>query len=65
VKQAAIWADNASISSNADLEGDATVADGRVRGTTKLSEPGEFFGKKYDFHVSFDVEVIPLPADQR
>jgi hypothetical protein len=65
VKQAAIWSDNASISSNADLEGDATVADGRVRGTAKLSEPGEFFGKKYDFHVSFDVEVMPLPADQR
>ena len=65
VTQAAIWADNASISSNADLEGDATVADGRVRGTAKLSEPGEFFGKKYDFHVSFDVEVMPLPADKR
>ncbi len=65
VKQAAIWADNASISSNADLEGDATVAEGRVRGTAKLSEPGEFFGKTYDFHVSFDVEVIPLPADKR
>jgi hypothetical protein len=65
VEQAAIWADNASISSNADLEGDATVADGRVRGTAKLSEPGEFFGKKYDFHVSFDVDVMPLPADKR
>ena len=65
VKQAAIWADNASISSNADLEGDATVADGRVRGSAKLSEPGDFFGRKYDFHVSFDVEVMPLPADKR
>ena len=65
VTQATIWADNTSIYSNADLEGNATVADGRVRGTAKLSEPGEFFGKKYDFHVSFDVEVMPLPADKR
>lgn len=65
VRQAAIWVDNTSISSNADLEGDATVVDGRVRGTAKLSEPGDFFGKAYDFHVSFDVEVMPLPADKR
>lgn len=60
--QAAIWADNASISSNADLEGDVTVNEGRVRGTAKLAEPGEFFGKKYDFSLSFDMEVIKLPT---
>lgn len=61
VKQMHLWADNTSISSNADITGDLVVEDGRARGTAKLTKPGEFFGKPYTFEVTFDVEVLPLP----
>ena len=61
IKKMDLWADGASVSSNADLAGDAVVEDGRVRGTAKLSKPGEFFGKEYTFEVSFDLEILRLP----
>lgn len=61
VKQMHLWADNTSISSNADITGDLVIEDGRARGTAKLTKPGEFFGKPYTFEVTFDVEVLPLP----
>ncbi len=56
-----LWVDGVSVSSNADLAGDAIVEDGRARGTAKLTKPGEFFGKEYTFEVTFDAEVMPLP----
>ncbi|MFO1002777.1 MAG: hypothetical protein U0936_20805 [Planctomycetaceae bacterium] len=59
-----IWVDGASVSSNADLEGDITVSEGRVRGTAKLSEPGTVSDKTYDFNVSFDLEVMQLPKEK-
>ena len=61
IKQMNLWADSASISSNADLAGDVIIEDGRARGTVKLSKPGEFAGKTYTFDVTFDVPVLPLP----
>lgn len=61
IKQMNLWADNASVSSNADLAGDVVIEDGRARGTVKLSKPGEFAGKTYTFDVTFDVAVLPLP----
>ncbi len=61
VTQLRLWADNTSINSNADLAGDVVIEDGRVRGTAKLSKPGEFFGKTYTFEVTFDTEVMSLP----
>ncbi|MBC7815945.1 MAG: hypothetical protein IAG10_03495, partial [Planctomycetaceae bacterium] len=51
VKQMHLWADNTSVSSNADITGDFVIEDGRARGTAKLSKPGEFFGKAYTFEV--------------
>lgn len=62
LQRVAIWVDGASVSSNADLEDDITIADGRVRGTAKLTEPGTVFDKTYNFNVSFDLEVMRLPA---
>ena len=61
LQRVSIWVDGASVSSNADLEGDITIADGRVRGTAKLSEPGTVSDKTYNFNVSFDLEVMKLP----
>lgn len=61
VKQMDLWADNSSVSSNANLSGDVVIEDGRVRGTAKLTKPGEVSSKTYTFEVSFDLEVLPLP----
>lgn len=61
VKQMHLWADNTSVSSNADITGDVVIEDGRARGAAKLTKPGEFFGKAYTFEDTFDVEVMPLP----
>ncbi len=63
LQRVSIWVDGASVSSNADLEGDVTIADGRVRGTAKLSEPGTISDKTYNFNVSFDLEVMQLPKE--
>ena len=63
LERVSIWVDGASVSSNADLEGDITVANGRVRGTAKMSEPGTVSDKTYDFNVSFDLEVMQLPKE--
>ena len=57
-----LWHDNASLNSNADLIGDLVVEDGRARGTAKLGKPTEFFGKTFSFDLTFDVEVLKLPA---
>ncbi len=57
-----IWHDNASLNSNANLIGDVVVEDGRARGTAKLGKPSEFFGKTFSFDLTFDVEVLKLPA---
>lgn len=57
-----LWHDGASLNSNADLAGDVIIEDGRARGTVKLGKPTEFFGKKFSFEITFDVEVLPLPA---
>jgi hypothetical protein len=59
-----LWADNSSISGSgsSDLAGDIAIEDGRARGTAKLTKPGEFFDKKYNFAASFDVDVLGKPA---
>ena len=57
-----LWHDGASINSNANLVGDVIIEDGRARGTIKLSKPSEFVGKKFSFEITFDVDVLPLPA---
>ncbi len=53
-----IWADNASISGNGNMEGDIVLEDGRARGTARMTEPGEFMDSEYSFEVSFDVDVL-------
>jgi hypothetical protein len=65
LNRVSIWVDGASVSSNADLDGDVIINDGRVRGTAKLSEPGTVSDKTYNFNVSFDLEVMRLPQEQR
>lgn len=62
VKQLNLYSDGFSMSSNSDLESDAVIVNGRIRGTAKLTKPGESFGKKFTFSVSFDTEIIPLPT---
>ncbi len=57
-----LWCDGASLNSNSDLIGDVIVEDGRARGTVKLGKPSEFFGKTFSFEITFDVEVLLLPA---
>lgn len=57
-----LWADNASISGSGDMAGDVVIEDGRARGTSRMTKPGEFFDKKYTFDVSFDVNVLGKPA---
>jgi hypothetical protein len=59
-----LWADNASISGSgsSDMAGDIVIEDGRARGTAKLTKPGEFFGKTYNFEASFDVDVLRAKA---
>ena len=57
-----IWADNASISGSSDLDSDIVIEAGRVRGTAKTTKPGEFFDKKYNVAVSFDVNLLGKPA---
>lgn len=58
------WIDGLSSSGNSDVDGNVVIEDGRVRGTAKLAKPGEFFGKKYTFEVTFDVELLPLPESK-
>src|SRR6185436_21085299 len=53
-----IWADNASISGNSNLEGDIVIEDGRARGTARMTKPDEFANSTYNFEVSFDAEVL-------
>ena len=65
LNRVSIWVDGASVSSNADLDGDVVINDGRVRGTAKLSEPGTVSDKTYNFNVSFDLEVMRLPREKR
>lgn len=40
------------------LTGSALVEEGRVRGTVKLKEPGDFFDKVYTAEISFDVPLL-------
>lgn len=60
-----LYHDGASLNSNADLVGEAVVEDGRARGTVKLGKPSEFFGKTFSFDLTFDVNVLPLPASNK
>ena len=57
-----LWHDGASINSNSNLVGDVIIEDGRARGTIKLSKPSEFIGKTFSFEITFDAEVLLLPA---
>ena len=41
---------------------DLIIEDGRARGTVTLEEPKNFSGKKYSIDLTFDVEVLKLPA---
>jgi hypothetical protein len=50
-------------SSGADnIKALAQIEDGRARGTAKTTEPGDAFGKKYEFDLSFDASVLTLPV---
>jgi hypothetical protein len=62
-----LWADNASISGSGsgDVTGDVVIEDGRARGTARMTKPGDFFGKKYTFNVSFDTDVLGRPASPK
>jgi hypothetical protein len=62
VSSMSLWADNVSVGGNQHLAGDVVIEDGRARGTAKMTEPGEFFDKKYTFDVSFDVDVLGKPT---
>ena len=55
-----LYADGASISQNTGLVGDVIVEDGRARGTVKLDKEIDFAGKKINFDLTFDLDVIPL-----
>ena len=55
-------ADGASINQNTGLVGDVIVEDGRARGTVKLDKPIDFAGKNINFNLTFDIEVLKLPA---
>jgi hypothetical protein len=59
-----IWCDGLSISASGGdtIKASVVIEDGRARGTAKMTEPGETFGKKYEFDVSFDAAVLALPG---
>ena len=57
-----LYSDGASLSSNSSMVGDVVIEDGRARGTVKLGKPSEFFGKTFSFEITFDVDVMLLPA---
>lgn len=62
-----IWCDNLSISSSGadNIKTLVQIEDGRARGSTKTTESGEAFGKKYDFDITFDSSVLALPAPSK
>lgn len=64
LKSVSLWADGLSISSSGaeNMKASVVIEDGRIRGTSKTTESGETFGKKYDFDASFDTSVMALPA---
>lgn len=47
---------------NSDVISDVVIEDGRARGTLKFGEPWKFAGTKYLLDLTFDVEVLKLPA---
>lgn len=57
-----LYADGASINQNTGLVGDVIVEDGRARGTVKLGEEIDFAGKKINFDLTFDLDVLKLPS---
>lgn len=56
--------DNSSfpIIAGSNVISDVIIEDGRARGTIKLEQPKAFGGKKYSVDLTFDVEVLKLPA---
>jgi len=64
VSNISIWCDNVSISGSGgdNFKASVAVEDGRARGTANTTKSDEAFGKKYDFEVSFDASILPLPA---
>lgn len=65
LRSLSIWADNISIGGNDSLDDDIVIEDGRARGTARMTEPGDFRGKKYSFELSFDVTVLGKKAPTR
>lgn len=57
-----LYADGVSLSQNTNLVGDMIVEDNRARGTVKFDKPVDFFKKTINFDLTFDLEVLPLPA---
>lgn len=57
------WADGLSVSASGSehIKASAVIEDGRVRGSAKTTEPGDIFGKKYSFDITFDAAVLALP----
>lgn len=60
-----LFADGASINQNTGLVGDVIVEDGRARGTVKLDKVIDFAGKNINFDLTFDVDVLKLPATDK
>ena len=57
-----LYTDGASVSQNTGLIGNVIVEDGRARGTVKLDKAIDFAGKNINFDLTFDVDVLTLPA---
>lgn len=60
-----IWAENASVSGNDNMQHDIAIEDGRARGTARMTEPDKFMNRKYSFEASFDVSILGKRASTR
>lgn len=60
-----LYTDGASVSQNTNLVGDVIVEDGRARGTVKLDKAIDFAGKNINFDLTFDLDVLMLPAKDK
>lgn len=60
VQSVSFYCDGASLSLSGTDKLDSTIQTegARVRGTTKLKTPQDFFGKKIEFQASFDTKLI-------
>ena len=57
--------DSFPIIGGSNVVSDVIIEDSRARGTVKLGEPKKFSGKSYSLDLTFDVEVLKLPATDK